>query len=150
MIRNLLLFLCFMLFLSLSACGGKAVTADAPKTPQVLQLTAVSSALFQVIRPDGTKVGVTMDDMKKLTPAQVTVEGKVEEGPRLSDVLHLAGVTDFTEIALTGSSSPVTLTRAQVDDNTILDFTNHGTVKLATTYVAKPDWTKDISEILVK
>jgi len=64
--------------------------------------------------------------------------------------LNAAGVTDFTEVTLTGSANPVTLTKAQVDDNTILDFNNHGTLKLATTYVPMPDWTKDISEIAVK
>jgi hypothetical protein len=59
-------------------------------------------------------------------------------------------VTDFKEVVLTGSASPVTLTREQVDDHTILDFTNHGTVKLSTTYVPKANWTKDIAEITVK
>ncbi len=77
-------------------------------------------------------------------------DGKVQEGPKLLDILTLAGVTDFTEVTLTGSASPVTLTRAQVDDNTILDFNNHGTLKLATTYIPMPNWTKDISEIAVK
>jgi hypothetical protein len=74
----------------------------------------------------------------------------MEEGPGLLDVLNLAGVTEFTEVSLTGSSNPATLSREQVDENTILDFTNHGTVKLATTYIAKPDWTKDVAEIKVK
>ena len=91
-----------------------------------------------------------MDDMKKLPLAQLTVEGKVEEGPKLLDILNAAGITDFTEVTLTGSASPATLTKAQVDDNTLLDFTNHGTVKLATTYIPKANWTKDISEITVK
>jgi len=48
------------------------------------------------------------------------------------------------------SSNPATLTREQVDDNTILDFTNHATVELATIYIPKPNWTKDVSKIEVK
>ena len=64
--------------------------------------------------------------------------------------LKAAGVTDFSEVNLSGSASPVTLTKAQVDDNTILDFNNHGTVKFASTYIPKPQWTKDVSEIKVK
>ncbi|MCL4528503.1 MAG: hypothetical protein M1282_03725 [Chloroflexi bacterium] len=141
----------FLLGILLSACApAPAPVANQPKTPQALQPTVVSAALFQIVKPDGTKVGVTMDDMKKLPLAQLTVEGKVEEGPKLLDILNAAGVTDFTELTLTGSSSPATLTRAQVDDNTLLDFTNHGTVKLATTYIPKANWTKDISEITVK
>jgi hypothetical protein len=42
------------------------------------------------------------------------------------------------------------LTFEQVDNNTILDFNNHGTMKLATTYIAKAAWTKDVAEITVK
>jgi len=127
-----------LVFLSLvaAACGG----------PQ----PGASAALFQIVKPDGTRVGVTLDDIIGMPAVQVTVDGRTEEGPTLLDVLNFAGVTDFSEVTLKGSSSPVTLTRAQVDDNTILDPTNRGTVKLATIYVPKPDWTKDITEITVK
>ena len=141
----------FLLGVLLSACAPALTPiANQPKTPQALQPTAVSTALFQVVKPDGTKVGLTNDELKKLPLAQLTVDGKLQEGPKLMDVLNAAGVTDFTEVTLTGSASPVTLTRAQVDDNTILDFNNHGTLKLATTYVPMPNWTKDISEITVR
>jgi hypothetical protein len=103
-----------------------------------------------VIKADGSSIGFSWDDLKKLPLANFSVEGKVEEGPKLSDVLKAAGVTDFSEVSLNGSSSPVTLTKEQVDDNTLLDFNNHGTVKLASTYIPKAEWTKDVSEIKVK
>ena len=124
--------------------------ADGPKTPQALQPTAVSGALFVVVLSDGSSVDITLAQLKSLPLAQLTVDGKTEEGPKLMDVLTLAGVTDFSEVSLEGSSSPATLTREQVDDNTILDFNNHGTLKLATTYIPKANWTKDISKITVK
>ena len=137
--------------LLVSACGTRdPSSANEPKRPQALQPTAVSTALFQVIKPDGTQVGVTVADLKTLPLKQVTVEGKEEEGPGLLDVLNFAGITDFVEVSLNGSSNPATLTREQVDENTILDFTNHGTVKLSTVYIPKAEWTKDISEIVVK
>ncbi|MEP6894930.1 MAG: hypothetical protein ABI986_04910 [Chloroflexota bacterium] len=145
--------LVFVILFSLifAACG--TVTPIVTQTP-VQQSTAVSApvaaAVFQVMKADGSKFDVTLDALKKLPLANITVDGKVQEGPKLLDILNLAGVTDFTEVTLTGSASPVTLTRAQVNDNTILDFNNHGTLKLATTYVSMPDWTKDISEITVK
>ena len=151
--RLVILFLALVLILS--ACSSTQTPVPdaqpaAPKTPQALQPTPASTALFQIIKPDGSRVGFTWDDLKKLPLATLTVEGKVEEGPKLSDVLKAAGITDFIEVSLNGSSSPVTLTKAQVDDNTILDFNNHGTVKLASSYVPKPNWTKDVSEIKVK
>jgi hypothetical protein len=147
-----------LLLFILSACSTStpAVTQAPPASAEPAQAQPTetpaksSSALFQIVKPDGTKFDVTLDAIKTLPLAQITVEGKVQEGPKLSDVLGLAGITDFTEITLTGSASPVTLTRAQVDDNTILDFNNHGTMKLATTYVPKANWTKDISKITVK
>jgi hypothetical protein len=130
-----------------SAAGSNP---SGPKTPQALQPTAVSTTLFQVIKPDGSAVGVTINDLKTLPLKQVTAEGKVEEGPGLLDVLKFAGVTEFMDVSLTGSSNPTTLTREQVDDNSILDFNNHGTVKLASTYIPKSNWTKDVAEITVK
>jgi hypothetical protein len=65
-------------------------------------------------------------------------------------VLALAGVTEFNEVSLSGSSNPVTLTFEQVDENTILDFNNHGTMKLSSTYIPKPEWTKDVAGIVIK
>ena len=130
-------FLLFILFcLVLSACTPVSDSAI--------------PALFKIIKADGTQYKVTLDDIKTLSVSQVTAEGRVEEGPLLKDVLALAGVTEFTEVSLTGSSSPATLTFEQVDENTILDLTNRGTLKLATTYISKDAWTKDISEIVVK
>jgi hypothetical protein len=146
--EKIILQLLLVLSLLIPACSSNQ--ASGLKTPQALQPTAVSTALFQVIKLDGTKVGVTIDDLKTLPLRQVTAEGKVEEGPGLLDVLSFAGVMEFTEVVLTGSSNPVTLTREQVDDHTILDFTNHGTVKLASTYISKDNWTKDVAEITVK
>jgi hypothetical protein len=133
----------FLLIFLLSACTS--TTKETPKPTQ-----AQSAGLFQIIKPDGSKFDVTLEAVKKLTLAQITVEGKVQEGPKLLDVLSLASVTDFSEITITGSSAPSTLKREQVDDNTILDFSNRGTMKLATTYIPKAEWTKDITEITIK
>jgi len=149
----------FLLFaMILSACGSSstAVSSDATQAPsdsstQAPRPTTDPSAPFiKIVRADGTTFDVTVDAVKALPLAQVTVEGKLQEGPKLMDVLALAGVTDFTEVTLSGSSAPATLTRAQVDDNTILDFNNHGTTKLATTYIQMSKWTKDVNVITLK
>jgi hypothetical protein len=140
----------FVLMLSLSACAPAAANPTIQVVTEVAAEPAVSNALFQIVKADGAKFAVTLDAVKALPLAQLTVEGKVQEGPKLLDILSLAGVTDFSEITITGSSAPCTLTHAQVDDNTILDFSNRGTMKLATTYIPKAEWTKDITEITVK
>ena len=144
--------------LLLSACASAAAApvqiqpTELSSSPAQPQPTEVSSApvLFQIIKPDGTTFGVTLEAVKALPLATLTVEGKVEEGPYLSDVLALAGITSYTEVSLTGSSSLATLTFEQVDKNTLLDFNNHGTMKLSTTYIPKANWTKDVAEIVVK
>lgn len=140
-----------LLVLSILVTACTANTDEGSKTPQALQPTAVSTALFQIVKPDGTSFGVTLAALKTLPLAQVQADdGKWEEGPYLKDVLALAGVTEYKEVTLTGSSNPITLTFEQVDVNTILDFNNHGTMKLSSTYVPKREWTKDVAEITVK
>jgi hypothetical protein len=129
------------------APATEAPATEVPASP--LPPTQAAAGLFQIVRTDGTTFDVMLDAVKALTLVQITVEGKVQEGPRLLDVLALAGITDFSEVTIEGSSAPCTLTRAQVDDNTILDFSNRGTMKLATTYIPKADWTKDITKITV-
>jgi hypothetical protein len=163
-VKYRMLTLVALLTIVLSACGPAATptpaatapdatespAADSPKTPQALQPTPVAEALFVVVKADGSSRGFTWDALKALPLANIQVKGKVEEGPKLMDILAAAGVTDFTAVTLTGSNGSITLPREQVDDQTILDFTNRGTVKLASTYVPKDDWIKDITRIEVK
>lgn len=130
--------------LFLSACAPAATETPAPAP------LAAGSGLFQIVKPDGSTFDMTLDAVKALPLASITVEGKVQEGPKLMDILSLAGISDFAELTITGSSAPNTLTREQVDDNTLLDFSNRGTMKLATTYIPKAEWTKDITKIEVK
>ncbi len=139
------------ILLSLAAIGMMLMSACAtPAEEPVAANASADNVLFKITRADGSTYDVTLDAVKALPLAQVQAEGKVEEGPYLKDVLALAGVTEFYEVSLSGSSNPVTLTFEQVDENTILDFNNHGTMKLSSTYIPKADWTKDVAEIVVK
>lgn len=149
----------FLTTLFLSACAPAADNARVEAATEVQVQAApteaqaqpaASNALFQIVKADGTTFDVTLDAVKALPLATLQAEGKVEEGPYLKDVLALAGVTEFTEVSLTGSFGPVTLTFEQVDENTILDFNNHGTMKLSSAYIPKADWTKDVALITVK
>ncbi len=136
-----LIFLMAIGMMLMSACAASAEEPAAADT---------SNVLFTITRADGSTYDVTLNAVKALPLAQVQAEGKMEEGPYLKDVLALAGVTEFTEVSLSGSSNPVTLTFEQVDENTILDFNNHGTMKLSSTYISKAEWTKDVAKIVVK
>ncbi len=140
----------FFTALFLSACAPATDNAPVEAATEAQAQPAASNALFQIVKADGTTFDVTLDAVKALPLATLQAEGKVEEGPYLKDVLALAGVTEFTEVSLTGSSSPATLTFEEVDENTILDFNNHGTMKLSSTYIPKANWTKDVAQITVK
>ena len=140
----------FFTALFLSACAPATDNAPVEAAAEAQAQPAASNALFQIVKADGTTFDVTLDAVKALPLATLQAEGKVEEGPYLKDVLALAGVTEFTEVSLTGSSSPATLTFEEVDENTILDFNNHGTMKLSSTYIPKANWTKDVAQITVK
>lgn len=158
--RRLSLLVLLALALVLAACAAPttAPTIALTTIPAMATATPVPPAaaptpagtLLAVVKADGTTFYVTMDDMKKLPLAQLAAEGKMEEGPALTEVLKLAGVTSYTSIHLSGSSSPADLTREQVEAGSILDFNNHGTVKLASSAIPKADWTKDVSLIEVK
>ncbi|MBI5953446.1 MAG: hypothetical protein HY865_17470 [Chloroflexi bacterium] len=146
-------FLMYMILsLVLTACGTPATTENPSDESTHAQPTEAPStpALFKIVKPDGSTFNVTLEAVKALPLATVQAEGKIEEGPYLKDVLALAGITEFSEVSLSGSSNSATLTFDQVDENTILDFNNHGTMKLASTYIPKADWTKDVAEIVVK
>lgn len=106
--------------------------------------------IFVVVLTDGTSIPVTIDQLKTLPLGTVKAEGKVEEGPRIEDVLNFVGVGNFSSVKLTGINGDITLSSEVVYDDAVLDFTNHGTVKLATASVAKDEWIKDISIIEVQ
>ena len=154
--RKTLINALFILGLTLTACVSTP-TENAPAAPTTdpaaeapVTVSDNSKVLFQIVKADGTTFDVTLNAVKALPLAQLQAEGKMEEGPYLSDVLALAGVTEFTEVTLTGSSNPATLTFEQVNEKTILDFNNHGTMKLSSTYIPKDNWTKDVSLIIVR
>ncbi len=128
----------------------QSTALPAPTEPDPAGDALPKGTLFEVVKLDGTRVPVTVEQLKTLPLAQLKSEGKVEEGPRLSDVLAMVGVTEYTSVAISGTSSPATLTREQVEADAVLDFTNHGTVKLSTNAIPKADWTKDVSLIEVK
>jgi hypothetical protein len=122
---------------------AKATTTTTQPTTTTTQPTTTTEggaipplpegATLQVITPDGRAVPFTLKQLAALPLHHVNVGGKIQEGPLLLDVLHAAGVTTFSKVVLTGSKGPTyvnTATADQVDDTFVLDFTNHGTVKV--------------------
>ncbi len=49
-----------------------------------------------MITPEGRAVPFTLDQLADLPLAHMTLEGKIQEGPLLIEVLHAAGVQSFS------------------------------------------------------
>jgi hypothetical protein len=109
-------------------------------------------ALLHVIKAEGSSVAFTLVQLGAMPAGSMEVDGKTESGVLISAVLQAAGVTDYSKVMLTGSRGTVTvnvIAKADVDANSILDFTNRDTVKVATPAIDKNDWAKDIFVIEV-
>ncbi len=95
----------------------------------------------------GGKVDLTRAQLEGLNQVQLSNRGN--RGPRLRDVLALAKVTSYSTVTAKGLTID-TLTRDQIDDlTTIVDFTNHGTLKVASEIIPKIKWVKDVTIIEV-
>lgn len=135
------------------------VGCAAPATPAVPAPTAAATAaapaappggVFQVIKPDGSAVTVSLDDLKKLPLITIMSDGQPEEGPSLLAVLSSVNVTDFKTVSLTGADGTRDLQRADVTPDVILDFNNRGSVKLVSPTMSKDVRVRDITKIVVK
>lgn len=107
-----------------------------------------------VIRDGEVLEQFTMDDIRGFDMTTVEVLGKIEEGPTLLDVLEAAGVNDFERLHIGGmgirDDGSISLTRAEVTDEVLLDIANRGTVKVVGPDIAWEDRVRDVTEIVVE
>ena len=127
-----------------------APATEVPPTIEATQPPPGSGVLFSVVKPDGSKFDFTLADLKKLPVAHITVSGKGFDGPKVKDILAAAGVTSFKKIYLVGASGQIRLEPNNVDDNTLLTYTDAGDARLATTYINKQYWVQGLTEIQIQ
>lgn len=115
------------------------------------QTPAQTGAYTLAVMRDQVKLkDLTLKDLESLPQVQVDAGGKTQQGPKLLDVLKAAGVTDFSQVVVTGAwKETYALKREQVDDKVLLDISNRGTAKLASPSIPKEQWVKDIVKIEV-
>ena len=129
-----------VLLLLLTACGGAATGAA----------TASGTAVFQVVRPDGTAVPFGVAELQKLQLVTIMSDSQPQEGPSLGAVLAAAGVETYTRVTITGADGTRTFNAADVTPDLILDFNDRGSVKLVSPTLAKADRLRDITRIEVQ
>ena len=83
------------------------------------------------------------------------IDGDVQNGPRLLDVLEASGVGPWETAEVLGRGEgrsfevSIRIASADVTDGWILDVTNRGTLKLAAEDLARERWVRDVGEIRI-
>jgi hypothetical protein len=82
----------------------------------------------------------------------LTISGKTEQGPTVPDFLAAAGVTDFSQVTLTGlDNRTLTFTRDQLNDNIILAFREHPrAVNLMSPNIPEAQWVLHVFKVEVQ
>jgi hypothetical protein len=135
--------------------GGDQSNYPAPEGNSVVDQSVYPApalpggALFQVLKADGSAKAFNADDLKKFTTAKITVDGETTEGVKLVDVLSAAGVTEYSRLTLVGENNTTTgIVKELVTDEVLL--TASAPVSLAATTMAKTEWVKGITLIVVR
>lgn len=134
----------------ISSCSSEAKkeSEDATNGEEVYSIEVYLSSTLKKL--------ITIDEIESLDKVSFSTEDKDEEGPTLTDVLELAGITEFDEVTVVGltkgriASAELALSRNEIDDEVILDITNRGTTKLAGRDIPSNDWIIDVSELRVE
>ena len=146
-----------LLTLTLVACQpvAPATTETATETAAPAKAAATTSnaasepGIFDVVKADGTTQPFSLEQLKALPVKTIMADGKPQEGPAILDVLAAVGVSDFQKVTIAGAGS-VTLSKDEVTAEVILDFNNHGTVKLASPALPIPSPVKEVKTITVE
>lgn len=136
---------------------GSTATTTAPEATKTKSPNPTNTAppptgkvLFTLTRPDGSTMDFTSDMLKALPQGTILLAGTPNEGPILTEIINAAGVTDFTEVTLTGSKGAVTFQKAELTDKYLLDFTNRGTLKPVWLNAPQPTTVGDVNAIALK
>ncbi len=125
-------------------------TADtgypAPGTPEApTAYPAPIESGLKVVASDGTTKTISASDLNDLPKTTVSNVS----GPKLTDVLQLANIFDFSSVTITGSNGSKDLTKDQVTDQVILGSVN-GSVTLVVNGTPQDQWIKDVNLITAK
>ena len=121
-----------------------------PTNPKAVHSSSDPETIFELVKPDGSKVAFRMNDLKNLPLTTIFADGSPQEGPTLLAVLKSSKVENFKEVAVTGREGTKYLPRTEVTDQLVLDFNNRGSVKLASPTMPRDERIRDITRIEIK
>jgi hypothetical protein len=99
---------------------------------------------------------VTLSQLHTLPEVSFTANEKTQTGPTLLSVLQYAGITEFSQVKVSGwskgrvATAELPLDKADITDQVILEFNNQGKTKLAAPTIPDSDWIVDVEAIEVE
>lgn len=139
----------FCILILLQACIPNQDTGEAVEKSTKPSLQAESN-LLELIRLDGSRMVFTLAEIQAMPASQVVVDGKIEQGWALLDILSVAEVTKYNSITFVGSGRSLELLPDQVGKDVLLSLTNRSTLKLISPAIPKANWVVDVKKIRVE
>lgn len=93
----------------------------------------------------------TLSRLEQLPQVQVATpqSHRVQQGPSVRSILNAAGAAGVTSVRVEGRDPDQTLTAGELDDHTILGFTNRHTLKLTGAKLSRDQWVRDVTDLVV-
>lgn len=136
-----------IMILSLQGCGSSSGNEGGKGQKN----EKVENYSVKVVYDEKEIKSYSINDIKKMPITNFEIEGKTEEGPSVSYMLNENNIKDYSKITFIGMwKDSITMTKEQIEKGTLLDITNHDTVKLSAKDIKKDKWIKDISTIKVE
>jgi hypothetical protein len=139
-----------------SAGGTTASTSTGTNTSAGVTSTTSSDYSIAVIVNGKQTATLTPADLGKLPQVKANVGGTDEQGPTFMSAMNSIGVTNFTEVTVSGftqgrvATADLTLKKAEITDNVMLALVKRGTVKLTGTDIGAQKAIIDVNKIVVK
>jgi hypothetical protein len=137
------------LLLLAAACSSEAVSNSGPATTE-----AGAAIVLSVTRGGDTIETWTLAALLALPQQEVEMDGDLQTGPWLRDVLQASSVGDRAHATVVGAGESrafdVELAiESGPADGYILDITRRGTAKLAGPDLPRERWVRDVTEIRI-
>ncbi len=140
-------------FILLAGCSGsRSSTGNTPVPESRTTATSKYAPPVTVIRTDGSSVTMTYETISNLPLQTLTIAGRSENGPIVPDFLAAAGVTEFSQVTLTGlENRTLTFTREQLTDEYILALRSSSrAVNLMSPNLPEEQWVLHVFRVEVK
>lgn len=137
--------------------GNSTTTASSVMTSAAGTTTTTTSQYAIAVFVNGKLVAsLTPADLAKLPQVKANIGGTDEQGPTFTAAITSIGVTDFTEVTVSGftqgrvATADLTLKKSEITDNVMLAIVKRGTVKLTGTDIGAAKAIIDVNKIAVK